>query len=361
MIREEFLEVLQSAEKGAKLSSDGLCLLLSAGGDEAQTLFDTADRVRDKYVGREVHLRGIVEFSNICVQNCLYCGLRRDNASLRRYRMSMPEIAEAAKRVSDGGLKTLVLQSGEDPWFTRERMAALIRKIRDSTGLTITLSLGERPEKDYEDWKAAGADRYLLKHETASSNLFQTLRPGRKLEDRLKSLAALKTLGFEVGSGNMVGLPGQSDQDLAEDIQLFLEYDFDMIGIGPFIPHPETPLAGSPSGELNRTLKVLAVTRIMTRNTNLPATTAAGVLDSEGRRKALQAGANVIMPDLTPECYRRDYQIYPGKVRATMEKGQLMELISSLGRKIGPGAGYRKASDREDRAPLPCRVIYRKP
>jgi biotin synthase len=275
--------------------------------------------------------------------------------------MSMPEIAEAAKKVSDGGLKTLVLQSGEDPWFTRERMAALIREIRDSTGLTITLSLGERPGRDYEDWRVAGADRYLLKHETASSNLFQTLRPGRKLEDRLKSLAALKTLGFEVGSGNMVGLPGQSDQDLAEDIQLFLEYDFDMIGIGPFIPHPETPLAGSPSGELNRTLKVLAVTRIMTRNTNLPATTAAGVLDSEGRRKALQAGANVIMPDLTPECYRRDYQIYPGKVRATMEKDQLMELISSLGRKIGPGAGYRKALDREDRAPLPSRVICRKP
>ncbi len=361
VMREEFLEILQSAEKGKKLTTDELCVLLSAQGDELQTLFAAADRVRDKHVGREIHLRGIVEFSNICVQNCLYCGLRRDNAHLRRYRMSLPEIAEAAKRVNDGGLKTLVLQSGEDPWFTRERMAALIREIRDSTGLTITLSLGERPRGDYEDWKAAGADRYLLKHETASPILFQRLRPGRNLEERLKSLAALKSLGFEVGSGNMVGLPGQSDQDLAEDIQLFLEFDFDMIGIGPFIAHPETPLAGSPSGELNRTLKVLAVTRILTRNTNLPATTAAGVLDSEGRKKALQAGANVVMPDLTPEVYRKEYQIYPGKAGATMEKDQLLELVSSLGRKISPGAGYRMRLDPEECVSPDFRVICPKP
>jgi biotin synthase len=341
MIREEFLEALQSAEKGGKLSSDGLCLLLSAKADELGSLFAAADRVRDEHVGRDIHLRGIVEFSNICVQNCLYCGLRRDNSRLRRYRMSLPEIVEAAQGVSARGFKTLVLQSGEDPWFTREKTAALIREIRDSTGITITLSLGERPGRDYEDWKRAGADRYLLKQETASSTIFERLRPGRKWGERLRSLRELKSLGFEVGSGNMVGLPGQSDRDLAEDIRLFLEYDFDMIGIGPFIPHPETPLASSPPGELTRALKVLAITRIVTRNTNLPATTAAGVLDPEGRKKALQAGANVIMPDLTPDPYRKDYEIYPGKTGAAIDNDQWIRLISSLRRNIGGGAGYR--------------------
>ncbi len=342
MVQAKFFEVLQSAEERGKLSFDDLLLLLSTTRkDELEALFASADRVRQRFVGDEIHLRGIVEFSNICIQNCFYCGLRRDNRQLFRYRMIPGEIVEAAKIVKSRGLKTLVLQSGEDPWFTRERIAGLIREIKDSTGLTITLSIGERPDEDYEDWKKAGADRYLLKQETASSTLFQRLRPGRKLEDRLNSLRALKKLGYEVGSGNMVGLPGQKAKDLAKDIQLFLEYDFDMIGIGPFIPHPRTPLAGSSPGDLPRTLKVLAVTRIVTRNTNLPATTAAGVLELNGRQRALQAGANVIMPDITPWAYRQHYQIYPGKIHEQLEEGKMDELISSLGRRISSGTGYR--------------------
>jgi biotin synthase len=341
----KFFEVLQYSEKGGRLSFEDLLLLLSASGkEEFEALLASADRIRKKFVGDEIHLRGIVEFSNICIQNCWYCGLRRDNHQLFRYRMDSAEIVEAAKVVKSRGLKTLVLQSGEDPWFTRERISGLIQEIKGSTGLTITLSVGERPHGDYEEWKNAGADRYLLKHETASPTLFHHLRPGRKLEDRLNSLRLLKKLGYEVGSGNMVGLPGQEVEDLARDIQLFLEYDYDMIGIGPFIPHPQTPLAGSSPGELSRTLKVLAVTRIVTRNTNLPATTAAGVLDPNGRRRALQAGANVIMPDMTPWTYRQHYQIYPGKVRERLEGGKMAELIFSLGRRISPGAGYRPSS-----------------
>ncbi|HYB19312.1 MAG TPA: [FeFe] hydrogenase H-cluster radical SAM maturase HydE [Thermodesulfobacteriota bacterium] len=345
MVQKTFFEVLRYAEEGRKLSFDDFLLLLSASRkEELEALFASADRVRQRFVGDEIHLRGIVEFSNICIQNCLYCGLRRDNHQLFRYRMSPREIVESAQMAKSRGLKTLVLQSGEDPWFTREKIAALIRDIKKSTGLAITLSVGERPDEDYEDWKSEGADRYLLKQETASPALFQRLRPGRKLDDRLGSLRVLKRLGYEVGSGNMVGLPGQEAKDLAQDIQLFLEYDFDMIGIGPFIPHPHTPLAESSRGDLWTALKVLAITRIVTRNTNLPATTAAVVLDPMGRRKALEAGANVIMPDITPWTYRRYYQIYPGKVHQGLEEDKVAELIFSLGRRISPGAGYRTSS-----------------
>lgn len=348
MVREMYFEVLRSAAKGGKLSFDDLLFLLSATEkEELEVLRQTADRVRQEFVGDEIHLRGIVEFSNVCIQDCCYCGLRRGNHQLFRYRMTAAEILDAAKKAKAKGLGTVVLQSGEDPWFTRERLSRLIQEIRDSTGLAITLSLGERSQGDYEAWKKAGADRYLLKQETTSPALFRHLRPGRELKDRLNSLAVLGELGYEVGSGNMVGLPGQTEEDLARDIQTFQEYDFDMIGIGPFIPHPQTPLAGATPGDLSQTLKVLALTRILTRNTHLPATTAAGVLDSQGRRKALMAGANIIMPDVTPWTYRQYYQIYPGKAQQGLEEDQIAGMIFSLGRKIGRGPGSR----------TPCRNI----
>jgi biotin synthase len=180
-----------------------------------------------------------------------------------------------------------------------------------------------------------------LKHETTSPTLFRELRPGRELRERLEALRWLRELEYEVGSGNMVGLPGQTDGDLARDVQLFVQYDFDMIGIGPFIVHPQTPLAWYSNGPINRTLKVLAVTRIVTRDTNLPATTAAGVLHPNGRRLALLAGANVIMPDITPPAYRQHYQIYPGKAEMAVERHALTEMISSLGRRISQGPGSR--------------------
>ena len=343
MIRERFLQILQAGERGEDLPSDDLAFLLATmDEEEIEALFRAADRVRQRSVGDEVHLRGIVEFSNICVQNCRYCGLRKDNHRLRRYRMTEEEIIASVKEVKAQGLRTVVLQSGEDPWFTMERLSDLILGIKEETGLTITLSVGERSEAEYRAWKESGADRYLLKQETSSADLFAKLRPGRSLTERLDSLKALRRLGYEVGSGNMVGLPGQREEDLIRDIQLFRESNFDMIGVGPFIPHPQTPLAEAAPGDLQLTLKVLAITRMVTRDTNLPATTASGVLDPEGRRKALLAGANVIMPDITPQKYREHYEIYPGKTKPDGGLDSVVRLISSLGRKVSQSPGYRR-------------------
>ena len=344
MIRPRFLQILQAGERGEDLPSEELAFLLSTRDEEeAEALFRTADRVRQRAVGDEVHLRGIVEFSNICVQNCRYCGLRKDNHRLHRYRMTREEIIASVREVKAQGLRTVVLQSGEDPWFTRDRFSDLILRIKEETGLVITLSVGERSEGEYRAWKESGADRYLLKQETSSANLFANLRPGRTLTERLDSLKILRKLGYEVGSGNMVGLPGQGEEDLIRDILLFRESDFDMIGVGPFIPHPQTPLAKAAPGNLPLALKVLAITRVVTRNTNLPATTAAGVLDPEGRRKALLAGANVIMPDITPQKYREHYEIYPGKTKPGEGLDSVVSLISSLGREISQSPGYRRS------------------
>ena len=342
MLREEFLKILQAGEEGGALPEQDLFFLLSCREEgESEALYKAANRVRQRHVGDEVHLRGIIEFSNFCIQNCLYCGLRRDNRAISRYRMALAEILEAAKKVRSEGFRTIVLQSGEDPWFTQERISFLIQSIKEHTDLTITLSLGERPYADYLAWRKAGADRYLLKYETSSPLLFRRLRPGTELPDRLRALSGLRELGYEVGSGNMVGLPGQSDEDLVRDIQVFRQFDFDMIGIGPFIVHPQTPLGSAANGRLERTLKVLAITRIVTRDTNLPATTASGVLDPNGRRQAMLAEANVIMPDITPPRYRQHYQIYPGKAVTAVDRQTITEMISSLGRRISQGSGRR--------------------
>ncbi len=337
------MEALEAGERGKDLSSGEMEILLRAGAEETEDLFKAADRVRRCFVGEEIHLRGIVEFSNICIQNCLYCGLRRDNQNLRRYRMTPKEVHDSAKEVQAMGIRTLVLQSGEDPGYTRDRLSELIRRIKEETGLTLALSVGERSREDYLAWKEAGADRYLLKQETSVERLFSHLRPGRTLTERLESLRFLKELGYEVGSGNMVGLPGQSDEDLVRDIRLFRKFDFDMIGIGPFIPHPQTPLGKSAPADLNLTLKILALTRITTRDTHLPATTACGVLSPEERQKALRAGANVIMPNLTPRKYRGCYQVYPGKEKPDGGLDSTLEIVSSLGRTLGQGAGYRRS------------------
>ena len=335
------MEIVRAGEEGQTISREDIIFLLStAEEEEKEDLFKTADRVRHSCVGDEVYLRAIVEFSNFCVQDCLYCGLRRGNDRIPRYRMTPSEIVEAAKNAQSLNFATVVLQSGEDPWFTRERMARLIREIKEQTNLVITLSLGERSYQDYQAWKEAGADRFLLKQETSSASLYEKLRPGKRLLERIQCLQWLKDLGYQTGSGNIVGLPGQALEDLAEDILFFREFDFDMVGIGPFIAHPKTPLGGAANGALDLTLKVLAVTRIVTRDTNLPATTAVGTLSPDGRRKALRAGANVVMPDLTPWGYRQYYEIYPGKVRVK-EQGHWKGISLPSGRTWGKGPGNR--------------------
>ena len=333
-------EVIHTSLQGLTLNKQDIRMLLSAaGGDETERLFAAANQVREACVGGDVLLRGILEFSNICERNCLYCGLRKDNRKIVRYRMEDEEIAASARQIRDAGVATLVLQSGEDSFFTALRICRLIERIKKETGVAITLSLGERPYRDYQDFKDAGADRYLLKHETADPDLYRRLRPGLHLEDRLQSIRWLKELGFETGTGNMVGLPWQTADSLVEDITIMKEIEADMLGIGPFIAHPDTPLGRFPSGDPEPVLKVLAVARLVTRTTNIPATTALGTIDPRHRIKALMVGANVVMPDFTPDKYKKHYDIYPGKSRtechASLFLEQLHRELMPLGRRLG--------------------------
>jgi biotin synthase len=242
------------------------------------------------------------------------------------------------------GIGTIVLQSGEDPWFTAERMSEIIRGIKSQVDCAITLSIGERPYQDYKIMKEAGADRYLLRHETASRSLYRKLHPDCDYDERTRCLRDLKALGYQVGAGSMVGLPGQTLDDLAEDVIFVRGLNADMVGVGPFIPHPNTPLGDSPVGTLEMTLKMVALVRIATRNAHLPATTAVGSIDPIGREKALMAGANIVMPNYTPLKYRVNYEIYPNK-RCITEDPTLCHdcmraRIESIGRTVGAGPGH---------------------
>ncbi len=308
---EECVERLSGS--GPPRREDLISLLSLEDEEELQPLFLAADARRKEVMGDVVHLRGIVEFSNYCERNCLYCGLRQANRQLKRYRMTDREILDAALAVKKANVATLVLQSGEDSFYDTMKLFRLIENIKRETGLVITLSIGERPREDYEAFREAGADRYLLKHETAVPALYRRLHPDSRRENRLRCLKWLKELGYETGTGCMVGLPGQDSAALAEDILLISSLKADMAGVGPFLPHPQTPLVSCTSGKVLTTLIVVALVRLTCPAIHLPATTALSVLHPEGRRKALAAGANVVMPDFTPEAYRRLYDLYPGR------------------------------------------------
>ncbi|OPY71078.1 MAG: Biotin synthase [Syntrophorhabdaceae bacterium PtaU1.Bin034] len=340
-------EVLARLEHLGNPSKEDLIALIQSKGKDEDNVFECADRVRSRHMGDEVHLRGIIEFSNYCVKNCLYCGLRRDNRTLERYRMSAEEILDAAREGAQAGLKTIVLQSGEDPFYTGEMLAGLIVRLKEEHGVAVTVSVGDRKKADYRLMRKAGADRYLLKHETADPELFTKLRPGTTLEGRIRRLVWLKELGYQVGSGNMVGLPGQTIESIADDILLLRELDVEMAGIGPFIPHYGTPLAGCTTGDVGMTLKVLAVARIALPFTHLPATTALGSIHPEGRQLALARGANVVMPDITPVRYKKLYEIYPNKICITEEGPiQCVPCISGIilqsGRSIATDYGHSR-------------------
>jgi len=322
-----------------------------------EELWQTADAVRRRTVGDEVHLRGLVEMSNICARDCGYCGIRAGNACVRRYRMEADEILDCARLAVEYGYGTLVLQSGEDYGITADWLSGIIRRIKQETGLAVTLSLGEREDHELVEWRRAGADRYLLRFETSNRELYDRIHPplpGRS-SDRFQILRRLREIGYEVGSGIMVGIPGQTWDDLANDIQLFREYDIDMIGIGPYIPHPETPLGldGSrfqaapdeqvPATEL-MTCKVVALTRITCPLINIPSTTALATINrTEGREHGLSRGANICMPNLTPRKYRELYEIYPAKSscdeNADESNARIQARIRAMGRTIGTGRG----------------------
>ena len=273
------------------LSREEIIFLLGLQDEvEVARLLASGDAVRKACCGDEVHIRGLVEFSNVCARHCNYCGLRAGNNHIERYRMSADEIVDLAVYLDGKGLGTVVLQSGEDPFYTGEMIAGIVRRIKQSTNVAVTLCVGERPYEDYKLWKLSGADRYLLRHETANRELYESLHPDSDFDNRMRCLSWLRELGFQVGAGCMVGSPGQTIEHLADDIQFYQDFQPDMAGIGPYIPHPDTPLAGSSTGTLQMTLKMVALARIITRNALIPGT---GHLDPSRKwaeEMALQAG-----------------------------------------------------------------------
>ena len=312
---------------------------------KSEWLFKLADKVRKENVGDEVHLRGLIEFSNICKCQCKYCGLRSPNKNINRYRILKDELLKYAQNAAKRGYKTLVLQSGEDEFYTKERMTEIIKEIKN-LDVALTLSLGERSFDDYKAFRDAGADRYLIRIETTDKELYKKMHPNMDFDNRLRCLKDLKKLGYEVGTGCLVGLPNQTIESLADDILFFKEINADMIGIGPFIPHPQTPLADEQTGSFTLALKVMALTRIVLPDINIPATTAMETLNPNGRIIALQSGANVVMPNVTTSEYREKYEIYPNKICIHENPDKCRNCIGtkieSIGRKISVGYGFRQ-------------------
>lgn len=318
--------------------------------EPASQLYARADEVRQAALGSDVHLRGLIEFSNICRNDCLYCGIRRGNKGVKRYRMGDDELVETARRAVEIGFKTIVLQSGEDMHFDQDRISRIIERIKQMD-VALTLSIGERDYGDYEAFRNAGADRYLLRIETTDVDLYHRLNPGMSWQRRHECLLMIKELGYEVGSGIMVGLPGQTVESIAGDLLYLKDLGVDMAGIGPFIPHPDTPLANEQGGSLEMALRTMAVMRLLLPDINIPATTAMESLHPQGRIMALKAGANVVMPNVTEGEYRRLYELYPGKICVDDTPLQCRTCIGmkiqSIGRTIGQGRGghIRSASN----------------
>ncbi|WP_420239094.1 [FeFe] hydrogenase H-cluster radical SAM maturase HydE [Telmatobacter bradus] len=343
----------------AKLTHNEILDWLRASDPEQlEALFARANQVRQEHVGDAVHLRGLIEISNHCVRQCHYCGLRAERTILR-YRMSREEILACARQAVHLGFGTVVLQAGEDFGIEAEGLAALIRTLKTEMPLAVTLSLGERLQDELLLWKNAGADRYLLRFESSDPALYAAIHPqrGAMPSDRIGQLKQMRAMGYEIGSGVMVGIPGQSYTMLARDIECFAALDLDMIGIGPFLAHPETPLGAHaaslatadqvPATE-EMVLKTLALTRIVCPQANLPATTALATINSKnGRENGLLSGGNAFMPILTPAPYRPMYEIYPGRACVQEDAQQcntcLRHRIQGIGRSVGQGPGGRSA------------------
>ncbi|MCX7788376.1 MAG: [FeFe] hydrogenase H-cluster radical SAM maturase HydE [Spirochaetes bacterium] len=282
-------------------------------------LSDVVQRARkctDHLFGPRVFLRGLIEVTNYCVQNCLYCGIRRGNGKVDRYRLDEENVLSIVRKGFQRGFRTFVLQGGEDPEYSSRRLARLCERIRNTIGedAAVTISFGILPLQGYRDLAKAGANRYLLRFETSDPILHQYLRNGIPLSRRLQALEDIRATGLEVGSGFMVGLPGETEETRIQNILLAQTLELDMGGIGPFIPHPHTPLAAAPQQPLELSVRSTALLRLVLPGCNIPATTAAGSLHPKGRERMLEAGANVLMPNLTPPLYKKAYELYPGKI-----------------------------------------------
>ena len=302
--------------------------------EDFSEVYAEADRVRRENVGDRVQIRAILEFSNHCRRQCRYCGLNRNNTGLERYRIQPAQMVETARQAWEAGYRTIVLQSGEDRYYTAQMLGEVVKEIK-KTGMAVTLSCGELPFEDYAYLRACGADRYLLKHETADVQLYSSLHPCGTLENRVGCLREIKRLGYETGSGFMIGLPGQTEETIARDLLLLQELNCDMAGIGPFVPHPDTPLRDHPHGSTELTKRAVALARLLLPKANLPATTSLGVLDQGEKNDIFSCGANVIMRKVTPSSYKKLYEIYPaalGETDICSERKELEAQIRALGK-----------------------------
>lgn len=339
-------------QKKEFLKQDIVSLLKINDKNSLLELYELANSVREQYVGENVEVRGIITFSNYCSKNCLYCGIRRSNEQINRCRMPSDLIIESAKKAERMGYKTLMLQSGEDDYFDAETISSIIKCIKQSTDLTISLSIGERKESEYRQMKEAGAQQYLLKHETSDPILYRQLHPDMKYSSRIKCLRVLKQLGYETGSGIMVGLPGQTLESIANDILLFQAMNIDMISIVPYLPQESTPLGkkfAQAGGYFVPAIgyfdveemiyKIIAIARIVTNNANIPVPPALSIINNlNSQELALNCGANMLMYNITDQEYKKHYEIYSHKLDHSKERilsvNQISENLKNLNRTI---------------------------
>ena len=347
------LELAEKLIRQSYLEKNEYIELLSAYKDEEIVicLGQEAGRLREKYYGNKVYMRGLIEFTNFCKNNCYYCGIRRDNKNASRYRLTKEKILDCCKNGYELGFRTFVLQGGEDPYFTDDKIVEIVKKIRSTyPDCAITLSIGEKTKESYRLYKEAGADRYLLRHETANEDHYCYLHPEQmSLANRKQCLQDLKDMGYQTGAGFMVGAPGQTLECLAEDLVFLKELNPEMVGIGPFIPHHDTKFADEPAGSVELTLFLLSVLRIILPKCLLPATTALGTADPRGREKGLLAGANVVMPNLSPVKDRKKYELYDNKICTGDEAAECRVCLKNRVKSVG----FELVEDRGDVA-LQC-------
>lgn len=347
---EFFEDIIDKLEEEHKLSKEDFFTLLSADYlGLSEYLFEKSRHVAQRYYGNRIFLRGLIEFTNYCRNDCYYCGIRKSNSSIKRYHLSAEEILDCCKTGYELGFRTFVLQGGEDLSYSDEQMVRIISKIRQCyADCAITLSIGEKSRESYLAYFHAGADRYLLRHETANEKHYQKLHPKElSFDQRISCLWTLKEIGYQVGSGFMTGSPFQTPDNLAEDLLFLQEFQPDMIGIGPFLSHKDTPFCGKKNGTLEQTLFLIGILRLMFPNALIPATTALGTVHPRGRELGILAGANVVMPNLSPSSFRSCYALYDNKICTEEEAA---EGIAGLKKKLNE-IGYQAVTDRGDKAP----------
>ena len=340
-------ELIEQLSQTHELDVEGYTHLIDNRDDEAATtLAERAVSVRKEIYGNVVFTRGLIEISNICKNDCTYCGIRRSNRNVERYRLDADTIVACARDGYEYGFRTIVLQGGEDGYYTDEVLSNIIGRIRESCPDTaITLSMGERSRESYERLFEAGANRYLLRHETATKEHYEKLHPAEmSFDNRMQCLYDLRDIGYQVGAGFMVGSPFQTTADIARDLVFTQEFKPDMCGIGPFIPHRDTPFRDCPAGTLELTLYLLSIIRLIHPPVLLPATTALGTIDPKGREKGMLAGANVVMPNLSPVAVRKNYELYDNKICTGEESAQCRGCLGLRMNLIG----YELAVDRGD-------------